>query len=127
MASNASNGFLLIGGAVVAQAADIQWGSKNNGKLEFVLNGSAGTVVGSREVACTVKCTTPKRARERRRIIRAYESGNDVTFRYRTADGESSATGIITETNLASRVNEGDTFDFSFVGVEDPHRAVTES
>jgi hypothetical protein len=127
MASNASNGFLLIGGAVVAQAADIQWGSKNNGKLEFVLNGSAGTVVGSREVAVTVKCTTPKRARERLRIIRAYEAGDEVTFRYRTADGECTAKGIITETNLASRANEGDSFDFSFVGQEDRHRTVTES
>lgn len=124
MATNASNGFLLIDGSVVAQSTDIQWGSKNNGKLEPTLAGVTGTVVGSREVACSVKCTTPKRARERLRIIRAYERGDNVTFRYRTADGESSATGILTELNLASRVNEGDSFDFNFIGAEDPHRSV---
>lgn len=124
MATNASNGFLLIGGSVVAQATEITWGSKNNGKLEPTLRGTTGTVVGGREASCTVKCTTPKRASERHRIIRAYESGDNVTLRFRSADGESSAEGIITELNLASRVNEGDSFDFSFIGAEDPHRSV---
>ncbi len=122
MATNASNGFLLIDGSVVAQAMEITWGSKNNGKLQKTLGGQVGTVVGQREASCSVKCTTPKRARERARIIRAYERGDNVVLRFRTADGESSATGIITETNLASRVDEGDEFDFSFIGFEDPHR-----
>ncbi len=122
MATNASNGFLIIDGSTVGQATEINWGSKNNGKLQKTLSGSIGTVVGQREVACSAKCTTPKRASERARIIRAYERGDNVTLRYRTADGESSATGIITETNLMSRVDEGDEFDFSFIGFEDPHR-----
>lgn len=124
MASNASNGYLIIDGQVVAQVMDITWGSKNNGKIQKTLSGARGTIVGQREVSLSAKCATPKRASERRRIIQKYESGDNVIVRYRTADGECSAEGIITDTNLVSRVDEGDEFDFSFVGFEEPYRQV---
>lgn len=124
MASNASNGYLIIDGQAITQVMEVTWNSKNNGKLQKTLTGARGTVVGQREVSGSAKCATPKRAAERKRVIQKYEAGENVTLRYRTADGECTAEGLITETNIMSRVDDGDEFDITFVGFEEPYRQV---
>lgn len=124
MPINASNGFLICDGQTVAQATEVNWGSKNNGKLQKTLTGANGAIVGQKEVSISCKCATPRSASERKRIMQKYQNGEEVTMTYRTADGAMRAVGIITETNLMSRVDEGDEFDFTFVGFEEPYQQV---
>ena len=124
MAKFATNGFISIDNQVVAHTTEVSWSSKNNGKLQKSLTGQKGATTGEPEAEVQGKCITPKVATERRRIIEAYQSGTEITVVYRTANGELRAKGVITSCSLMSRVDEGDEFDFTFTGHEDPIRQV---
>ena len=115
---HASNGYLLLDGAVVTKSIEVD--VEYDANVDVVIT-NTGDIGFTTPVATTCKLTCKNAIAvsdvERKAIQRRFEARQVNGFTYVTASSQYKFTGAINSMSFGSVANRADTFNFSVTGV----------